>query len=74
MERARRADVRPVIVGLHGRSGMEAMWGIATIGGPIILGALLVFGVWRNRRRRGQVAAERRGAGQSDKPDPASNR
>jgi FtsZ-interacting cell division protein ZipA len=42
---------------------MEALWSIATIGGPVILGAVLVFGVWRNRRKRGEVAAERRAAG-----------
>lgn len=73
-ERVWRTDLRPGIGGLHGRSGMESLWAIATIGGPVILGAILVFGVWRNRRKRGQVAAERRDAGRPDKPDPASNR
>ena len=36
-----------------------SMWAIATIGGPIILGLAIAYGVIRNRRRRKALEARR---------------
>jgi uncharacterized protein (TIGR03382 family) len=36
-----------------------SMWAIATIGGPIILGLAVAYGVLRNRRRRRALQARR---------------
>jgi hypothetical protein len=36
-----------------------SMWAIATIGGPIILGLAIAYGVFRNRRRRKALQARR---------------
>jgi len=38
-----------------------SMWAIATIGGPIILGLAIAYGVIRNRKRRKALAARRGG-------------
>jgi FtsZ-interacting cell division protein ZipA len=43
-------------------SGAVPLWAIATIAGPVILAAILVYGRWRNRRKRGRIEAERRAA------------
>lgn len=37
--------------------GGVALWAVAVIGGPIILGAILAYGRIRNRRRRKRQAA-----------------
>ncbi len=36
------------------------LWAIAVILGPIILGGVLAYGVWRNRKKRGDIEAARR--------------
>ena len=36
-----------------------SLWAIATIGGPIILGLAIAYGVIRNRRRRKALEARR---------------
>jgi len=42
-------------------------WAVAVMGGPILLGAALGFGVWRARlRRRRAAAAGRRAAARSN--------
>jgi hypothetical protein len=38
------------------------LWAFAVIGGPLVLGLVLAFGRWRNRRNRGRIEAERRAA------------
>jgi hypothetical protein len=38
------------------------LWAFAVIGGPLVLGALLAYGRWRNWRKRGRIEAERRAA------------
>lgn len=43
------------------------LWAVATIGGPIVLGAILAYGVWRNRRRRKRLAASGRAPGEGDR-------
>ena len=39
-----------------------SVWAIAVIGGPIILAAVLGFGIWRGRLRRRRAAAAGRSA------------
>lgn len=41
-------------------SGAIPLWAIATIAGPVILGAAFAYAVWRNRRKRKKLAAEGR--------------
>jgi hypothetical protein len=38
------------------------LWAFAVIGGPIVLFAVLAFGRWRNRRKRGLIDAQRSAA------------
>lgn len=38
------------------------LWAFAVIAGPLILGAVLAYGRWRNRKKRGPIEAERRAA------------
>ena len=38
------------------------LWAIAVIVGPLVLGAVLAYGRWRNRRNQGRIAAERHAA------------
>jgi hypothetical protein len=42
-----------------------SLWAIVVIGGPVILAAVLGFGIWRQRARRRELAAARRESGAS---------
>lgn len=36
-----------------------SLWAIAVIAGPIILGGILAYGVWRNRKKRREAGGAR---------------
>jgi uncharacterized iron-regulated membrane protein len=42
-----------------------SLWAIVVMGGPVILAAVLGFGIWRQRARRRELAAARRESGAS---------
>ncbi len=40
---------------------MESFWGIATVAGPILLAAGMIYGIYHSRRRRSQQPRNKAG-------------